>query len=435
MVCTQCQTKNADDAKFCCQCGNDLTVHVDAPTSEELKNLADTLNEQAVSTKKQPLNLNQAIVGFPKKIGSAIAGAFRKIGKKRLILIASALVLVAVCVVVSVTYIIPYAPHYFDGNAAMKSGDYVTAISEYQGAGSFLNAKSKLNEAHYLFAEQLMQDERYYDAAQHYNVVTDYEDTQKKIIECGTKLLDNKAYTDALTVLEMINTDEVSEMKHYASGQKSFGSGAYAEAKKSFTSAGTFRDSQTMVYACDLMSAEGCCKDGNFSTAKSIYAGLPEDFTYNGISAASRLGLLNSSQALLDAMGKWTATSNYIETRNVYKRNGSWDSWYHDNVLSGQTLEISCTMNDTNTFDIKGKVVFYKFDDYSSLSEYCKAKSTTRSFSIYNVTSIPSSYQIDSYTTLNYSNGVFSIQYSERDNYSSYFYNLYNSSVTYGSKS
>ena len=66
MVCSRCQTENAETAKFCKECGNDLTVNVDAPAAEDLKNLANALNEKATQTGKQPFNLNKALSEGPK---------------------------------------------------------------------------------------------------------------------------------------------------------------------------------------------------------------------------------------------------------------------------------------------------------------------------------------------------------------------------------
>lgn len=445
IICSRCKTENEDGVKFCRECGNDLITNVDAPANEDLKSLADSLNEQAVHTEKQPFNLNKAISDFPKKIGNGIkkignfvAGLFRRIGKKKLIVISSSVVVIIACTILTVNYIIPFAPHYFNGNSALKSADYATAITEYELAKSFLNAKSKLNETHYLYAEKLYGEEKFYDASTHYNIVVNYDDTHDKLIQCGTKLLENKEYKKSLDIFEMIETDEVSQFKNYASGMNSLNNGSYEDAKKSFTAAGDYNDSKSMINACDLMIAEDYCEEGKFDQAKTIYSRLPEGFTYNGISSSNRIALLNNSQGLINAMGTWTASDYYIESRNIYKRTGSWDSWYWSpsvSDLTGQDLELSCTMNSNGTFDITGEASFYKCDDYSSLSEYCKANKTSESFTISNVTSIPASYQIDSYTTLNYSGGVFSIKYSQRDNYSSYFYNVYSSSVTYGNKS
>ncbi len=444
IICSRCNTENNESSRFCCQCGNDLTVNVDAPASEDLKTLADSLNEQAVHTEKQTFNLNKAITDVPKKIGKGIkkignffAELFKRIGKKKLTIISCSLLVVIACTILTVSYVIPFAPHYFNGNSALKSNDYATAITEYKLARNFLNTKSKLNDTHYLYAEKLYSEKNFYDAATHYNVVINYDDTNSKLILCGTKLLESKEYEKSLDIFEMVETDEVAQLKNYASGMKSLNNGSYEEAKKSFNSAGDYNDSKSMINACDLMIAENHCKNGNFAEAKKIYSSLPEGFTYNGISASGRISLLNNSQNLINSIGKWTASDYYIESRNIYKRTGSWDSWYWSpsvSNLTGQDLELSCTMNSNGTFNITGEVSFYKCDNYSSLSEYCKAKETSKSFTISNVTSMPASYKIDSYTTLNYSGGVFSIKYSETDNYSSYFYNVYSSSVTYGNK-
>ena len=77
---------------------------------------------------------------------------------------------------------------------------------------------------------------------------------------------------------------------------------------------------------------------------------------------------------------------------------------------------------------------YYYFNNYSSLSSRCKARLTTDSFEVKNLKTIPTSIRIDSSTTLTLANGTFSVKYSYRDDYSMYFYNVYSSSVTYGTK-
>lgn len=441
IICSHCKTENEENSKFCSSCGNDLTINVDAPANEDLKSLADSLNEQAVHTEKQPFNLNKAISNIPQKIGAGIKDTgrkctnfFRKIGKKKMIIISCSLAVVIAGTVLTVTYIIPFGPHYFKGNSALKSFDYQTAISEYELAKNFLNTKSKLNETNYAFAEKLYSEENFYDAAVHYNVVKKHEDTESKIIECGTKLLESQEYQKSLEVFEMIKTDDVAQLKNYALGMTKLIDGSYEEAKNCFSSAGEYSDSKSMINACDLMLAENHCKNGDFEKAKAIYAALPEGLAYNGISVTDRISLLNNSQGLINAMGKWNASKYYIETRNVYDRTGSWDSWYIDSDASGQTLTVNCKLNDSNTFDISGTVSYYAYNTYSSLSKYCNANLKTEKINIQNVTVIPASVYINDYTTLNYSGGVFSIKYYERDNYSAHFHNIYSSSVTYGNR-
>lgn len=443
IICSRCKTKNEDGVKFCRECGNGFMTNVDALANENLQSSTDASNKQVVHTEKQPFNINKAIAKVPKKIGNGIKKAgsfivvlFRNIGKKRLIIISSTLVVVNASVILSANYIVPYAPHYLKANEAMESKDYVTAISEYDAANNFLNSNQKFIEAHFVYAEELFSTEKYAEASEHYRESINYEKSEEKLLLCASNLLDNKEYQKALDIYEFINTDEINQEKNYANGMVNFNKSQYNDAKNLFMDAGEYGDSKTMINACDLMLAEQSCKEGNFDVAKQIYTNLPQDFVYGEVSVSGRLNLLNNSQSIINAVGTWKASDNYIESRNVYKRTENWESAYygHDNVLSGQTLEISCTINSNDTFDIKGEVSFYKFDDYSSLAAYCKAQKTSRNFTISNVTTIPSSYQIDSYTTLSYSGGVFSIKYSERDDYSAHFYNMYSSSVTYGNR-
>lgn len=98
VICSRCKTENNESSKFCCQCGNDLTINVDAPANEDLKSLADSLNEQAVHTEKQPFNLNKALSEFPKKIGGWLKKSifFRK--KKNTIITFSSVLLIALLV-------------------------------------------------------------------------------------------------------------------------------------------------------------------------------------------------------------------------------------------------------------------------------------------------------------------------------------------------
>ena len=98
VICSRCKTENNDSSKFCCQCGNDLTINVDAPANEDLKSLADSLNEQAVHTEKQPFNLNKALSEFPKKIWGWLKKSifFRK--KKNTIITFSTVLLIALLV-------------------------------------------------------------------------------------------------------------------------------------------------------------------------------------------------------------------------------------------------------------------------------------------------------------------------------------------------
>ena len=326
------------------------------------------------------------------------------------------------------------ANHYALGLATLSEKNYDIAIQEFVRADGYSDSADKINEAYYCMGGELLQAKKYDEAAEVYHNSNGYGDASVKLMEVGKALLDSKKYADAAEAFSWSNEKDALDYTNYAKGMDSFSNKEYADARTIFTKTNAENAAQ-MVMACDLMLAEESLKAGDLNAALKKYKALPEDFEYGNVNVSQRLGLLNKYSSFVAICGKYNASKNYIETRNVYKRTGSWDSWYYDNsnVLPGE-LTIRCIPNDDGTMTITGTVSFYRFTDYSSLSAYCDVTNTTKKFTIKGVTSIPSSSSIDSNTTLKYTNGEFSISYSVQDNYSAYFYNVYSSSVTYGKK-
>lgn len=99
VICSRCKTENEEAAKFCRECGNDLSINVDMPADEDLKNLSDALNDKMVHTEKQPFNLNKFISDGPKKLLIKIKKSifFRK--KKNTIITVSTIALVLILAV------------------------------------------------------------------------------------------------------------------------------------------------------------------------------------------------------------------------------------------------------------------------------------------------------------------------------------------------
>lgn len=123
IICARCKTENNESSKFCCRCGNDLITNVDVPANEDLKSLADSLNEQAVHTEKQPFNLNKAISEVPKKLWCGIKKSifFRK--KKNIIITFSSLIVIILLIIGVLN------SGYIAFTAAYNMGKYDTAKS------------------------------------------------------------------------------------------------------------------------------------------------------------------------------------------------------------------------------------------------------------------------------------------------------------------
>ena len=363
----------------------------------------------------------------------------RRKAQKTGIIIFSSLIAATAIVVLLIKVIIPAVTY----NAAMKAlaaGEYEAAVAKFETLVDYKDSSEKIKEACFGYGKELVAAE-YFDTA-----ITMFENADGfdssiayKEYATGRKNLNDKKYSDAITCFTKAKDIEDGSIRlqeaNYLLGDERFKNKSYSDAIKYYTAAGNYKDAADKVNASNLMTAEDKLKNGFLNEAKAILLKLPTDYSYNGISVKGRLEMLESHKALVNACGKWTASYNYIETRNVYKRDGSWDSWYYDTVLPGQSITIKCRMNNDATFTIEGTVTFERFTDYSSLSSLCNPTTTTKQFAFEKVNGISTSYSLDNNTTLKYSNGTFSISFSEKDNYSSYFYNLYKSSVTFGTRS
>ena len=362
------------------------------------------------------------------------------------------------------------AYHYSEATAFFNNGAYKDAISEFGKANDYSNSKEKIDESYYLLAKSYFDSEDYVLAAENFSLSNGYSNAAEMIFESGKNLLDAKDYSHAVTVFDYVGTNESKQYKAYCLGMvylksnsyedatncfkeagnildaKSlytssayslglsyFYSKNYYQARNAFSKCGNYKDSQNLTKICE---AEQCIEEGRLDLAYPIYSDLPKDLTVEGFDAQGRIALILKYKSFASICNKtWSATKNYIESRQVSRYYGSWDSWYCDEPLTDQKLSIDCTINNNGTVDISGYVSFYRFTNYSIINDYCNKSLTSRYFAIKNLTAIPSSYRIDNDTTLNYSNGVFSISYYVKDEDSAYFYNLYKSSVTYGRES
>mgnify|MGYP004567291973 CR=1 FL=1 len=87
--CAKCQTENDDEARFCKKCGNDLTVNKEAPSKDELNELAEELNR-----KTSEAEIDKAKKTFGYRVKNSIF--FRK---KKNIIITSVVCLLLVALV------------------------------------------------------------------------------------------------------------------------------------------------------------------------------------------------------------------------------------------------------------------------------------------------------------------------------------------------
>ena len=356
--CTKCGAVLAEDQLFCPKCGTKVVV-----------------KKPKMSKKKKT-----AIIG-------SVIGV-----------IAVALVLV-VALYFFPEYIAPQI-NLSKAESAFDSQDYATAVEYYEKSGMENDAE---NNGQYTYAIAMTQyaANDYKAAAQTFSKTGGILESNAKIYDCGIALKDAEDYESAIDCFALISTDEANANKSYCEGMVAYGKKNYSEAiskfntakatiepaatilpqvyyeygvslfdKKDYSAAATqfekagdYSDSKTYITGCSLMEAEDLLLDGKLNEAKTAYSKLPQDFSFKNISVTNRVNAINSASAFASICGKWSPTKNYIESRNVYKRNGSWDNWYIDETISDQSLEVNCYLNSDGTVTIKGSVSFYRFTD------------------------------------------------------------------------
>lgn len=305
--------------------------------------------------------------------------------------------------------------------------------------------KEKINECNYELGKKYIDEDNYEEAIKYLIQVIDKEDLKelkdKSYYNIAVKYLESKSYEEALQEIAKIedknyeNLDEIEKKINYEYGKYLLDSKEYNEAVEQLKKVKEYKDTKKYLNKAYMAKAEkGLYKDdvslSNLEQTIKIYKNVEDNTEYNGIKASDRKKQLDKAKSIVKAMGKKRATKTYVETRNVWKYDGRYDSWYIDKP-SSEYVETSLELNNDGTFTITGDIYFYAFDDFSSLQKYCTAKWCTRTIEMKNVKQIPSTYKIDDYTQLSYSNGKFKLKYSKKDSYSVSFYNLYKSTVTY----
>ena len=328
----------------------------------------------------------------------------------------------------------------------LQNNNFYEALCRLEEIKKKNNAiKEKMNECNYELGKKYINEEKYEEAIKYLIQVTDKEDIKelkdKSYYNLAVRYLESKSYEEALQEIAKIedknyeNLDKTEKKINYEYGKNLLKGEKYDDAIAILEKTKGYEDTNSYLSQAYMAKAEKTLKEKelnseSFNSIKILYDKVADNTEYNGIKASTRKSQLNKVKGIIKAIGKKYATKSYTETRHVWKYDGRYDSWYIDKP-SSEYIETSLELNNDGTFTITGDIYFYAFNDFSSIQKYCTAKWCTRSIKIKNVKQIPSTYKIDDYTQLAYSNGKFKLKYSKKDDYSINFYNLYKTTVTY----
>lgn len=317
--------------------------------------------------------------------------------------------------------------------------DALHVLAEIETPDETTNAR--INDCRYELGKQYLEKKQYDKALEILKDVKNKNDVDnlldKIYYNLSLKYLSKKDYKKAIEEIEKIKDkkyDKLEETKkqiHYEYGIHKFDLKDYDAAIAQLKIVGDYKESKKYTNNAYIAKAEELIEDNQLSAAKKIYDSLSDKANFNGIKASTRKKQLNKAKDMINATGKKYATKTYCESRNVWKYDGRWENWYIDKPDSSEYIDTSLELNEDGTFNIEGIVYFYAFNNFSSLQKYCNARIISRTIEMKNIKNIPSTYKIDKNTKLLYSNGKFSIKYSVKDDYSTNFYNIYSSEVTY----
>jgi len=293
------------------------------------------------------------------------------------------------------------------------------------------------NECNYNMALKHISENDFYTAVDYLLIVNDKSDKEELLDQCyyniSLELLNQKNFEGALSMVEKIKKIDIKEFKkqiYYEYGMSYYNLENYNLSINKFEKAKGYKDAETYYNNSCILNGEKLINSGNYSSALENFDKVPSDIDFNGMNIGKRKTQLANAIELEKNMGKKNAISTKLETKNVWKYDGRWDSWYVDKT-SNEYIEIYLKLNDDGSFNISGKAMFYVYDDFSSLAKYVIPKSKISYFDFKNVYEIPSEVWLDTNTKFSYSNGIYRLDYYKEDNYSTNFYNIYQTTISY----
>lgn len=349
------------------------------------------------------------------------------------------------------------AVDYQEGQASYDAGDYLTAAELFISAGDYSDASLKVSDSYYMYANKLKDDGDYVNASDYY-VLSEKDDIRDVIFECGTSLLVQELYDDAVYVFGLLEDDEeCCNYMNYSQGMSYMNSNHYTLAISSFSNSGGVEDSDEQykeanyqaglvnigsgdltsartelgripgykeadyyLEVCDLLDAEECYDNGYLNSALSMFEALPEDLEYDGISVSERINTINSHSSFLSLCGVWEFEEGSMETYRDFSY--TYDGWSGDlaNNSAQPTFTMGCIINDDGDVTVNVNTSFKIFTNFNSYQEFLETDTKRINYSE-TFTNAPYSIQLDDYTTISISSGVVNLTYSKTVTPSTYY--------------
>ena len=280
---------------------------------------------------------NRAINNLAREAEEArIAAAMRAKRNKKIFMIASPIVCMVVVFVILLNAVIIPNGKYNDAIALMNSGKYVEAITAFEAMKGYKNSELKIAECNtaildskYNDAVVLMNNQKYLEAISAFEALNGHRDSAQKIADCNTAILDGK-YNDAIALMNAKK---------------------YTEAISAFEAINGHRDSAQKIADCNTAILDGKYNDAvAFMNAKKYTEAISAFEALNGhkdsaqkiadCNTAILNGKYDDAVALMNAK-KYTEAISAFEALNGHKDSAQkiadcntaiWDGKYNDAV-------------------------------------------------------------------------------------------------------
>lgn len=186
--------------------------------------------------------------------------------EKRIVICTAAVVLIALSIYPTVTYLVPFIK-YSHAVSLMEKGSFDEATAAFEEMGDYKDAPEKIGEcaelkkqarleAAYQDAVALMENKEYDKAISAFRAIEDYKDAKDKISEC-VKL-----------------REQVRLETDYQEGLNLKASGSYDKAISKLESVHGYKDSEDQIKEIKFMQAQGFFDQTSYETAADIFKGL-----------------------------------------------------------------------------------------------------------------------------------------------------------------
>ena len=356
--------------------------------------------------------------------------------------------------------------YYNLGTASLKNKKYDDALEYFSNAGDYNDSKNQIKGIYFIKGKDLISKKQYEQGASALKSAGNYAGAAKLLDTTITALITSKDYDNAEKVAAYCDAANVTGLKNYIAGRRAYNSGDYANAILAFEKAGGIRDSALFIKASNyslglkalnekdyksaqsyfekggtyknskvlfyVCAGETAFADKRYDTAASYYSKVPKTFKVNGINIASRKVVMSRISAFAKVKGRYSVQSNDIRTTHYSKRNKKRKYyWYVIGTVNQQYLNLDYSVNRDGTINLVGTVYYHRYTNYSNLRDQLNRKFERVTFSLNNLKSIPSNAVIGNHLRLKYKKGKFTVVYSEKDNYSMFYYNVYKSTVNF----